>query len=181
MKKTFIVAIAGVAVLAAVLIAVPVAAASSQATAASRVYANYGPALCGGGLALNNQTTLQRVASVLGISYDQLVQRLNNGETISAIAATQKVDLSKVVDAAVAAQTDMVNVMVKYGYITQDQANTIIANLGTRVETALSAATPATNETAGPGCFGLSGSGTVSTASSGYGMMGGTVRGMMGW
>lgn len=172
MKKTLIIALAGVVILATALIAVPVAAASSQATAANRVYTNYGPALCSGGLALNNQTTLQRVATVLGISYDQLVQRLNNGETITAIAATQKVDISKVVDTVVAVQTDMVNVMVKYGYITQDEATNIIANLRTRVETSLSGI-PTTTSGYGYGMMG----GTAA----GYGMMSGTAGGMMGW
>ena len=74
------------------------------------------------------------MATTLGITYDQLVQRLHNGETIAAIATAQKVALSKVVDTIVAAQTDMVNVLVKYGYVTQDQANTIIANLRTHIE-----------------------------------------------
>ena len=107
-------------------------------------YAGYGPIFCGGGLVMNDQVTLTRVASVLGITYDQLVQRLQNGETIAQVAAVQKVDISKVVDTVVAAQTDIVNVLVKYGYLTQDQADTIIANLRTRVEAALSGTAPAT-------------------------------------
>jgi hypothetical protein len=142
-----------------------------------------GAAFCGGGLALGDQVTLQRVAATLGITYDQLVQRLQNGETIAAIATAQKVALSKVVDTIVAAQTDMVNVLVKYGYITQDQANTIIANLRTRVEAALSATAPADSDGYGYGCFGNGPNGTTTTPVTGYGygMMGGRGRGMMGW
>ena len=136
---------------------------------------------------MNDQVTLQRIATTLGITYDQLVQRLQNGETIAAIATAQKVDLSKVVDTAVAAQTDMVNVLVKYGYVTQEQADTIIGNLRTRVESVLSATAPAALTGSGNGCFanGLNGSvtpsATVPVNGYGYGMMGGIGRGMMGW
>jgi hypothetical protein len=111
--------------------------------------------------------------------------------------------LSSVVNTVVAAQTDMVNVLVQYGYITQDQANTIIADLSARVEAALSAAPVAGYTGYGYGCFGIVGSGSTSSGSVtptvvgpvtgyGYGMMGGiegsvTVPGtsygygMMGW
>ncbi|RJO62934.1 MAG: DUF2680 domain-containing protein [Dehalococcoidia bacterium] len=205
MKKIIALALATIAIAATALIAVPalakdipaqaqtavqtapVAVQPSLAAATNSLYMGYGAAFCGGGLALGDQVTLQRVATTLGITYDQFVQRLQNGETIAAIATAQKVDLSKVVDTIVAAQTDMVNLMVKYGYVTQDQANTIIANLRTRVEAALSIAAPVTTSGTGNGygCFGngLNGTNTPVTGY-GYGMMGGRGRGfggMMGW
>ena len=209
MKKIIIGALATLAIAATALIAVPALAkdspaqaqtavqttpvATTQTTATNSLYAGYGATFCGGGLVMNDQVTLQRVATTLGITYDQLVQRLGNGETIAAIATAQKVDLSKVVDVVVAAQTDMVNLMVKYGYLTQDQANTIIADLKTRVLAELSATIPE-NGIGGSGCYGTNdtvpsdasyGCGMMGGAavnnSYGYGMMGGTGRGMMGW
>jgi light-regulated signal transduction histidine kinase (bacteriophytochrome) len=156
MKKIIVIALATIAIATTALIAVPALAkespAQTQVAATNSLYMGYGAAFCGGGLALGDEVTLQRVAATLGITYDQLVQRLQNGETIAAIATAQKVALSKVVDTIVAAQTDMVNVLLKYGYITQDQANTIIANLRTHVEAALLTTTPA----AGYGCHGYS-------------------------
>ena len=166
--------------------AAPVVAQPAPTSTTSSLYTGYGAAFCGGGLVMNDQVTLQRVAATLGITYDQLVQDLNNGQTIASIATAQKVDISKVVDTVVAAQTDMVNVLVKYGYITQDQANTIIANLRTRVEAVLSGTAPTTG-------YGMMG-GIVNGTGYGYGMMGsgfvtppattpvtGYGYGMMGW
>jgi hypothetical protein len=207
MKKIIGIILATIAIAATALIAVPAFAKGeppkvqtiAQATIATPIattvtpattsinpfYMEYSAAFCGGGLVMNDTVTLQRVATTLGITYDQLVTDLQNGQTIAFIATAQKVDLSKVIDTVVAAQTDMVNVLVKYGYINQDQANAIIANLRTRVESVLSATTPA--GTSGYG-FGMMGSGTISPVTPvtfvtgyGYGMMGGTGRGMMGW
>jgi len=159
----------------------PVVAQPALSTDTSSLYMGYGSAFCSGELALGDTVTLQRVAATLGITYDQLVKELQNGETIADIATAQNVGLSKVVDTIVAAQTDMVNVLVKYGYVTQDQANTIIANLRTRVETSLSTTTPSANSGYGYSCYALAGSSTVPGTSYGYGMMGGGVGGMMGW
>jgi Protein of unknown function (DUF2680) len=204
MKKIIAIVLATVAITATALIAVPALAkdsppqtqatihASSIATpvattATNSLYMGYGAAFCGGGLVMNDTVTLQRVAVTLGITYDQLVKDLQNGQTIASIAAAQKVDLSKVIDTVVAAQTDMVNVLVKYGYVTQDQADTIIANLRTRVENVLSATVPADTTGYGYGCFGAANTGTVTPVAPssgygyGYGMMGGAGRGMMGW
>lgn len=202
MKKIIAIVLATVAITATALIAVPALAKDSPpptqsavqtaavatpvaTTATNSLYMGYGAAFCGGGLVMNDTVTLQRVAATLGITYDQLVKDLQNGQTITAIAATQKVDLSKVIDTVVAAQADMVNVLVKYGYITQDQANTIIANLRTRVENVLSATVPADTTGYGYGCFGAANNGIVTPVAPssgygyGYGMMGGAGRGMM--
>lgn len=186
MKKIIVGVLATVAIAATALITVPALAkdapvhtqasiqtqaqVQTQVTATNSLYVGYGAAFCGGRLAMNDEATLQRVASVLGISYDQLVQRLAKGETIASIATAQKVALSKVVDVVVAAQTDMVNLMVKYGYVTQDQATTIIADLKTRVEAALSGTTPASDYAYG--CYGINGSAASPDAAYGYGCYG---------
>jgi hypothetical protein len=206
MKKIIVIALATIAIAATSLLAIPAFAkdappqvqsntqaaivtpvattAAPGATDDNNLYMGYGAAFCGGGLALNDTVTLQRVAATLGITYDQLVKELQRGQTISAIATAQKVDLSKVIDTVVAAQTDMVNVLVKYGYVTQDEANTIIANLRVRVESILSATAPEAASGYGYG-YGMMGSGSVSSVvpgtGYGYGMMGRAGRGMMGW
>jgi hypothetical protein len=114
-------------------------------------YDGYCGQFLGGGIALHDPATLERVADTLGISYDELVQRMSDGETIADIAVAQNVDLGQVVDTIVAAQTDMINLMVQYGYITQEQADAIIANLRERVETALSLDSYGYNDGYGPG------------------------------
>jgi hypothetical protein len=200
MKKIIVIVLATLAIAATALIAIPAFAkdappqvpatvqAAAVSTPANTAYAGYGAAFCGGGLVMNDTVTLQRIAATLGISYDQLVTDLQNGQTVASIATAQKVDLTKVVDTAVATQTDMVNVLVKYGYITQDQANTIIANLRIRIENIFSATAPAVTAAApgyGYGCYGIAGQTAVTPVvpgtGYGYGMMGGTGRGMMGW
>ena len=212
MKKFITIALATIALAATTLVAIP--ALANNVTAQSKIdgnslsgvnqsaqtfenaglYMDYGAAFCNGGLALGDEVTLQRVADTLGITYAQLVERLQNGETVAAIATAQEVDLSKVVDTMVAAQTDMVNVLVKYGYVTQDEANAIIAALRTRVESAISASAPAVGDSdEGYGCGGPFGYEKGAANTYGYGMMGGYAfgngtgansnsrYGMMGW
>jgi hypothetical protein len=177
MKKLIISAIVPIAIASTALIAVPALASGPQhrvqvpasvTTPYNGMYAGYGSAFCAGGLALGDTTTLQKMADTLGITYTQLIADLNNGQSIASIAAAQKVDLAKVVDVVVAAQTDIVNTLVKNGYITQAQADAILSNMRASVEAALSL----THLTGNVG-YGMM-NGTY-----GYGMMGGTFGGMM--
>jgi hypothetical protein len=211
MKKIITIALVTMAIAATALIAVPalakdvpaqaqtavqtvpVAVQPSLTAATNSLYMGYGTAFCGGGLALHDEDTLQLVANTLGITYDQLILRLGNGETIADIAVAQKVDLSKVVDVIVAAQTKLVNALVENGYITADEAATIIANLRIRVETALSL----TGYAGGCGCYRFSdpevtpvapygcivdGTNVTPGTGYGYGMMGGRVaHGCYNW
>jgi hypothetical protein len=130
-----------------------------------------GYGMMGGGIGLGNQVTLNRVAGVLGISADDLVAQLKDGKTLAQVAESKGVSLDTLVDTILAPEAEVLKVRVKYGYLTQEQADAILQTAGQRVEQMLSVVHPGfTDErpaTPGQG-FGR-GRG---------GMMGG---GMMGW
>ncbi len=122
---------------------------------------------------LRNQVTLQRIAGALGITVDDLKTQLQNGQTVAQIAQANSVDLSTVVDAAVAPISDMLSVAVKYGYMTQETADARFAAVKTRVQQAFEIAHPNLNSNNATRTPGNNGNGY----GRGYGMMGG---GMMG-
>ena len=72
-----------------------------------------------------DQPTLTRVAQTLGLTQDELLTRLQGGETISAIAADQNVPEDEVVEAIIAPYRDELQLQVKYGYISQGQADAL--------------------------------------------------------
>lgn len=123
MKKTWLI-ILGVVALATlgIGIAVPALAHSTNgvnpATATAAADEDY---LGGPGMA--------RVATVLGLTTDELTTRLRNGETLVDIAAAQGVGTDSVIDALCAPYADHLNIQVQYGYMTQDEADQAIARI----------------------------------------------------
>jgi len=73
-----------------------------------------------------DQPTLIRVAQALGLTQDELLTRLQGGETISDIAADQNVPEEEIVEAIISPYVDELRLQVKYGYITQEQADALI-------------------------------------------------------
>lgn len=70
---------------------------------------------------------LQRVATTLGLKVDELTSRLKEGQTLGSIASDQKVAEDKVVEAIVKPYQEELQLQVKYDYITQQQADQILA------------------------------------------------------
>jgi hypothetical protein len=78
------------------------------------------------------------IAKALGISESDLSTALQSGKSIADVATEKGVDLSKVVDAIVAEQTEALKQAVSSGRITQAQADNMIAKLKTNLPTMLS-------------------------------------------
>jgi len=72
---------------------------------------------------------LTAAATVLGISEADVTTALQSGQTLAQIAAAQGVDVQKLIDAMVAAETAEIQAQVTDGTITQAQADAQVANL----------------------------------------------------
>lgn len=108
---------------------------------------SYCPGMAGGWgtggfhyIGLTDPVTLERVAGTLGLTYEQLTTRLTQGETIAQVAQAQGADSSLVVTTILAPQTEILQVRVKYGYLSQEQAQAILEQARLWVEQAI--ATP---------------------------------------
>lgn len=84
---------------------------------------------CWGG----NWTVFDAVAEALNLTPTQLFEQLHSGKTLAEIAEAQGVDISKVQEAAQAAQVqamkDAINKAVEEGRISQDEANWLLEGL----------------------------------------------------
>lgn len=85
-----------------------------------------GGAVASSGVALD-QPTVVRLAEVLELTPEELVSLLQAGETLSEIAAAQNIDEEAVVAAILAPHTSQIALRVDYGYITQAQADAMLA------------------------------------------------------
>ena len=115
-------------------------------------YGNYDPA---------SNPTIKRLADKIGIAPADLVQGLKNGQSVVDVAAG-KVSEQDLVNVLLQPQADALNIQVKYGYLTQDRANSLQASMANQAKFQLEQK-------------GLFGGG----CGYGYGMMGG-FGGMMG-
>ncbi len=114
--------------------------------------------------------TLTRLATALGISQQSLVDQLKTGKTLAQIATEQNKPQSSLVDAIVAPLADRLAIQVKYGYLTQDESQTIL-------QTARDQATNLLQQDLSKPGNGLYGCGN---GAGGYGGMMGGYGGMMG-
>lgn len=106
-----------------------------------------GRGFCGGvgflrmrGAAL--QVTAGRVAAVLGITTDELKADLQAGQTLADIAKAKGVSQDALVQTLIAPVSDQLDVLVKYGYMTQDQETKRLEQIKTRVETLITKKIP---------------------------------------
>jgi hypothetical protein len=72
--------------------------------------------------------TVVRLAGVLGITPADLSGQLQSGKTLSILAQEHNVTPSSLEDAIVAPYADQLATQVKYGYLIQEQANTLLTN-----------------------------------------------------
>ncbi len=70
--------------------------------------------------------TLTRVAGILGLTPEELSARLQAGETLAGIAQNQNVSEDTVIDAIAAPYAEQLKLQVRYGYLTQEQADTLL-------------------------------------------------------
>jgi hypothetical protein len=105
-----------------------------------------------------HQQVMTAVATKLGMTYDQLIAALQNGQTIAQLAEAKGVSLETLQQAANTARTNAINALVEQGVITRQQADWMIDHMDDMP------------------MFGF-GSGSGTPSNYGPGMMG---RGMMG-
>ncbi len=73
------------------------------------------------------------VADKLGMSTDALANELRSGKSLSDISKAKNVDPQSLVDLITAPQKDMMAIRVKYGFLTQTQADEVIKNMAAAV------------------------------------------------
>ena len=87
-------------------------------------YGNYDP---------TSDPTIKRLADKIGIAPADLVQGLRNGQSVVDVAAG-KVSEQDLVNVLLQPQIDALNLQVKYGYLTQDQANSVQTNMANQAK-----------------------------------------------
>ena len=86
---------------------------------------------------LGNQVTLQRVADLLKVSTTDLQNELNSGKTLAQVAQAKGVSEDSVVATILAPRKEMMNVAVRFGYMTEDQAGQAYQFMAERTEAAI--------------------------------------------
>ncbi len=87
-------------------------------------YGSYDPA---------NDPALNRLADKIGIGVDDLASELQAGKSVAEVAEARSVDLQTLVDLMQAPQIEMLKIGVKYGYLTQDQADAMQKFMAERI------------------------------------------------
>jgi len=77
--------------------------------------------------------SLGAAAKALGITADELMNDLRNGQSIADVAKAKSVDVSKVIDAIVSDAQSKIDTAVKDGHLTQDQATKLKTDLKNRI------------------------------------------------
>jgi len=79
----------------------------------------------------------QQVASLLGITNADLQAQLNAGKTLAEIASANGISQEQLIQAVMTRQEAHLRLMVQYGYLTQQQANTMTEQMRERLQTML--------------------------------------------
>ncbi len=126
------------------------------------------------------------------VAVTAVTSQLNGGKTLAQVAQDKGVDSGTVVDTVLAPENEVLQVRVKYGYMTRAQADSVMQTASQRVQQMLTTAYAAATSGGTPtvpgnqgGHGGMMGSGVgggMMGGSIGGGMMGGGAgTGMMGW
>ncbi|MFH1647759.1 MAG: hypothetical protein ABID71_08770 [Chloroflexota bacterium] len=83
------------------------------------------------GISLDSPT-LTRLAQVLGLTPDELASYLQKGETLAEIAQEQGIPEEELVEAIVAPHAGQIELRVKYGYLTESEAETLLETVRER-------------------------------------------------
>ncbi|MBF8265559.1 MAG: hypothetical protein HW384_1423 [Dehalococcoidia bacterium] len=133
-----------------------------------------------------DSATLNRVATALGITPAELTTQLQSGKTLAQVSKDKNVATDKVVEAILAPYKDQLQLRVKYGYITQAQADLSLTTAKQQSEITLNQAFNAPGVTGGTTTPGFSTDDMINYCNNMMGgtgmgnMMGGNSGGMMG-
>lgn len=81
-----------------------------------------------------DNATLTRIATVLGLTPTELTAQLQGGKTLAQVAKDKGIDTARVVEAVLAPHKDLVQLRLKYGEITQAQADLFLTTAKQRAE-----------------------------------------------
>ncbi len=76
-----------------------------------------------------------QVATLLGTTTADLAAQLNSGKTLAEIASAQGISQDELIQAMMAPYEAHLSLMVQYGYLTQDQVNSMIEQMQARLQT----------------------------------------------
>ncbi len=142
MKKRWLIVLAVVGLLALLAVPAAVLAQSDEATV------GYYPAYRG----LWDVSAQDRVAELLGVPRTELLTALEGGAALSELAAARNVSTESLVATILAPHKEMLDLKVKYGRLTAEQAQQAMEALTVRVQ-ALVQTTFAATSTWGPGAY----------------------------
>jgi hypothetical protein len=93
---------------------------------------------------------LDAAAKALGITADQLMTDLGNGQSIADVAKAKNVDVNKVIDAMVSDAQSHIDAAVKDGHLTQDEATKLKQDLKSHITDFVNNARPKGERHFGP-------------------------------
>ncbi len=138
----------------------------------------------GNGFRLLDRVTLQRVATLLGTSPDDVSTQVQQGKTLLQVAQAKNVTEQALTDLILQPFKDRLTIEVKYGYLTQQQADATLQARRSRTKDLINATPGANGNSNGDGgCHGSDsgGAGGMMGSEGTGGMMGsGLYSGMMG-
>jgi hypothetical protein len=94
---------------------------------------------------------LDAAAKALGITADQLMTDLGNGQSIADVAKAKKVDVNKVIDAMVSDAQSGIDAAVKDGHLTKDEATNLKKDLKSHITDLVNNTRPKGEGHFGPG------------------------------
>lgn len=128
--------------------------------------------------------TVERLAGALGLTPEELTGQLQTGKTLATIALELNIPAASLTEAITAPYAEHIALQVKYGYITQEQADARLETARQRAATLLEQDLSSTGSNAGwqqqmaDNCANAMNNSDGATGTGG--MMGGTGSGMMG-
>ncbi len=132
------------------------------------------------GFGFLDRATLQRVATTLGTTSEDIVAQLQKGKTLLQIAQAGNVTEQALTDTLLQPTRDQLSLQVKYGYLTQDQADARLQYEQRRINDLINVA-PGSNGSNGYGPYGgMMGSSGGMMGSGGRGGFGGMMNGFGG-
>ncbi len=85
-------------------------------------------------LGMVGHVALEEVAEVLGLTPEELLARINEGQTIEQIAIEKGISIEQVIETVLAPHAEMIAALVQDGYLSQEQAEGMLEQARLRVE-----------------------------------------------
>lgn len=135
------------------------------------------------GFGFLDRVTLKRVATLLRTTTDDVTGQLQQGQTLAQIAQARDVTSQSLTDTLLQPVKDQLDLQVKYGYLSQDQANTRLQYEQTRVGNMINTSVGPNTDNAnsyGPNGGGMMGGFGDTMGSGGWGGLSGMMNGFGG-